>query len=66
MDKKTLTVTLSSGYPVKVAPGSIVVQYWTGGRWHNLAVFENTEEGWEMASLVANHLVEDSQTIRLH
>lgn len=66
MDKKTLIVTLSSGYPVKAAVGSYVVQFWTGGKWHNLAVFENTEEGWEMASLVANHLVEDSQTIRLH
>jgi len=66
MDEKTLTVTLSSGYPVKAAVGSYVVQFWTGGKWHNLAIFPGTEEGYEMAVLVSSHLVEDSSIAVFH
>ena len=61
-----LTVTLSSGYPVKAVVGSYVVQFCTNDKWHNLAVFPGTEEGYEMAILVSSHLEENSQIVQLH
>lgn len=59
-----LTVTLSSGTEIKAAVGSYVVQSWFNGKWNNLAVFGNTDEGYEMANLITSQL--EGRVIQLH